>query len=216
MDLSPWLTPEFLATYPRGPLSVWQPNGSQVFFTIPRLYGLFLLGHRANGTVCEVPIPGSSSETLLYVMKAVWSPNGRYLAMTLGEEGTGWGAVTYRNLLILDTVSGEWNQPELDIWLVTDMTWGPNSRHLSVLADLENDGEVRQYLYLIDTFTNKARLMLQEQLIGQGSSTETLQMDWSKNGKTVAWSCPLVEGGAVRADRLCLISVEIDPKQGEG
>ena len=217
MDLSPWLTPEFLATYPRGPISVWQPNGPQVFFTIPRLYGIFLLGHRANGTVCEVSIPGSSSETRLYVMEALWSPNGRYLAMTLGEEGTGWGAVTYRNLLILDTVSGEWNRPELDIWLIWDLAWNSGSRYLLVIGDQDIEGTVRQRLHLIDTFTNQARLILPDYLFGIGGS-ENLQMDWSKNGKEIAWVCPFVPEGreAMSKDHLCLINVEISPKrQGE-
>ena len=214
MDFSPWLTPEFLATYPRGPNSVWQPNGPQVFFEIPRLYGVFLLGDRTDGTVCEVPIHGRYVETSVYVMEAVWSPNGRYLAIIIGEEGVRWGRVTYHNLLILDTVSGEWNQPELGIWLIWDLAWDSSSRHLLVLSDQDTNEAVRQRLYLIDTFNDKARQILPDHLFGFGGSAD-LQMDWSKNGKTVALSCPLVEEGIISVDRLCLINVEIDPKSSE-
>lgn len=215
MDLTPWLAQDILETYPRGPYSVWEPNGPQVFFNVPFLEGAFLLGHRANGTVCEVSIPGTNSEAPSSVWQAIWSPNGRYLALSIVVQGPGRGRIFYRGLFILDTISGEWDQLDLGIWAINDMAWGPNSRYLSILADLENDGEVRQHLYLVDTFTNETRLMLQEQLVGQGSSNGTLQMDWSKNGKTIAWSCPLVEEGTIRADRLCLIDITIDPKQGE-
>lgn len=214
MDLSPWLAQDFLESYPLGPLSTWQPNSPQVFFRIPFLNGIFLLGYRSNGTVCEVPIPGTSSEVPFYIIEAVWSPNGRYLAMIIGQEGARWGAVTYRNLMILDTVSGDWNQPVSDIWLVWDLAWDSNSRHLLVLGDQDIEGTVRQRLHLVDTFTNKARLMLPDQLFGRGSDTGSSQMNWAKNGKEIALVCPFVPEGedAMIENRLCLINVDIDPK----
>jgi hypothetical protein len=142
-----------------------------------------------------------------YAAEALWSPDGRFLAMRTQRAPLDFTAPDA--LTILDTNNNE--HYEIDLGTpVYDMAWSPNSRHLAVLAKKTDmpEGTVHQSLYLVDAITQEHRQLFPDYDF-RGGADQRYQMAWSFNGKILAITCPVwpSDSPTITKDRLCTIQL---------
>lgn len=193
--------------------STWRPGtDSQVLFYFPDSGAL--LADIRTGQTCEIKI--RRQDTQLVPVRAVWSPNGQYLA-TLVED-----AMAERhlpNVLIINIETGQQFSPDLDSNTpfgapIIDIEWGPDSQHLVALMRVSQSNaanDVIHKLYLIDAPTQTAQQMLPNAIIGGGAGGPG-EMSWSPNGRHLAIKCPIwPRGQVITEERICLISTSKIP-----
>jgi hypothetical protein len=179
------------------------PTGSLVaFYGSP--YWLFLV-NSDTGQACEVDL-GMSSQVPLYPIKASWSPNGRYLAMTISVYYPG-TLMEFSHLAVLDTFTGEIYQPDLGISHVWDIGWMPDSQHLLALGRVRfNDKEgLVQQLALVNAQAKNFYIVLPNYADFGGGEVGS-QMALSPDGQILAIMCDVVG-----ESHLCTISIEHTP-----
>lgn len=184
-----------------------RPDGSQLaLYANPYLY----LVNVNTQFICEVDLGRGREGLPRFPLAAQWSPNGRYLAMITTAQFPG-DLVRFSEVTVLDTVIGDQRQLPLE-GDAQEIDWAPDSRHLLVLSMLDkSQWRPVQKLFVADTWTDKSREVSPEHIFGGGTGFN-LQMAWSPDGRKVAVKCPLwPEGQAIAEDRICLITVEIQP-----
>jgi Tol biopolymer transport system component len=186
---------------------VWSPNGSR--FAIFAHSTLFLVEPGPN-RVCEVPARG-----WVLGLYSQWSPNSRYLAIITTDEQPD-PLVHTTALLVLDGLTGEQRKltAEANQASITDVSWGPDSRHLVVFvrtSGMYREDRPTEKLFLIDVVTRDMRQVWPGRPFGGGRDGE--RMAWSPNGQHLAIKCPIVRDSEpiLAEDRVCLISTEIRP-----
>lgn len=212
IDLSDLLYPKYGIPIPEGyrPREFQvarRPDGSQfALYANPYLY---LVDVNTQFT-CEVDLGRGREGLPRFPLAAQWSLDGRYLAMITTAQFPG-DLVRFSEVTVLDTVTGGQKQLPLE-GDAQEIDWAPDSRHLLVLSMLDkSQWRPVQKLFVADTWTDKSREVLPEHIFGGGTGFN-LQMAWSPDGQKVAVKCPLwPEGQAIIEDRICLITVEIQP-----
>lgn len=180
----------------------WHPQGEQVLiyqFPVVFLYNL------KNEEVCEIYF-GETSAGIISPLKAVWSPNGRYLALlTSAKHNTdSWGFVDMA-ILDLQTNTKLTVQPS-PYKYVSDFVWSPDSQYLAVLGKVTEREISRSQdgLFIIEASTGKFQQGVPEQTFGYAT---LLNHAWSPDGTHLAILCPnpLLD----EPIKLCLISLEV-------
>ena len=190
VNLSIWEYPKFqsdLLPLTRGLTfsTALQPHGTNVAF-----YGrgwFFLLDKKAS-QVCEVDL---EQYGVLSVLRASWSPNGRYIAMIVTPNPPG-ELASSSNILVLDLYSGKMYRPMLESPVVRDIAWADDSQYLAgLVADPVEfkQGSPRSRIYLIHIFGDVVAKEISTQLYGGGATNGWL-LAWSPNGKSIAVKCP--------------------------
>ena len=185
-----------------------QPNGTNVAF-----YGrgwFFLLDKKAS-QVCEVDL---EQYAVLSVLRAAWSPNGRYIAMIVTPNPAG-ELVSSSNILVLDLYSGKTYRPMLESPVVRDIAWADDSQYLAgLVADPVEfkQGSPRSKIYLIHIFGDVVAKEISTQLYGGGATNGWL-LAWSPNGKSIAVKCPswIEMEPTIDDDHICIIEVYARP-----
>jgi hypothetical protein len=189
---------------------LWSPNGAQLAVAV---YPFLFLVEPGPNRVCEVPL-GSVGGVPRSTINSSWSPNGRYLAMITTATLPG-ELVRSTSLVVLDVLTGAQHQIALpsNLGNLTDISWGPNSRHLLVLIQAARQQERSDHkLFLVDAVTGDVRAMLPKRAFGGGSNWGE-QMTWSPNGQTIALKCPVrfEPEREIKEDRVCLIAAKSQP-----
>ena len=188
---------------------VWRPNSTQIFLTAYNDYAgpvySFLLD-LDNGKICQIDFGNVPSEDSKHAREAIWSPNGRYLAIVRD-----WGYflhVYFSDLVVLDTVTGKqyilaFSPDGKGGHYVTDIAWAPDNYHLVAIGQVSSIGhcwpncmEDVDRLYSVDFISGKADLLFPSFQFSSGWGTG---LAWSPDGSKVLALCP---GG------LCLLSVQ--------
>lgn len=96
-------------------------------------------GDLQTGQVRDYPLPnvGGVSKDICppFVSEAQWSADGKTAAVIIGcfERGL----IRFSKLYLLDTKTGEWRLVDLPVQFITELDWGPSTRHIMVMgADL--------------------------------------------------------------------------------
>jgi WD40 repeat protein len=185
----------------------WQPNTSLVFLYssggASEMGGYTFIMDADSGKVCELNFSG------LWARKALWSPDGRYLAIiraTAYSTSSGGGF----DMTVLDAVTGELHTTEVlppsveTKRYVDNFVWAPDNRHLLAVGtassqNKQNNGGTDNLfeLYLVDFMAGQSISVLPDY-----SGFFTPNLAWSPDGTKLAIDCTL-NGGY----RLCLISV---------
>lgn len=202
----PWLSHDELLTIGQqeGPIpyqAAWSVSGTRTVYYNDT--GLYLVDQTAT-TICEINL-GLQTGTKRWATHVQWSPNGRYLAAltTVGDP-----VVRFIDLTMVDVRTGKTQRIDLGHQYLAAFAWGPNSRHLVVLAEADRYSRPNQYdLYVVDTETAASEVVLQsDSLMFAGA----YGLAWSPTGKTVAVACPNVDltSGTISEGRLCIVGVE--------
>jgi len=192
----------------RAPLqAAWSPTG-----TWTALYNDtgFYLQDTVSGQLCAIDL-GMHPDGPFWAASARWSPQGRFLAL-LTNVGSG-PPFAFRNLVVLDTVTGQLQTLEFGTPFVFETAWGPTDRYLLALGRVARDEDTRSLLglFLIDVFSGTAQRVLPEQTFGSGLyDNGDGGLAWSQDGAKVLVKCPLFtreRPSRMAEDRICLISV---------
>lgn len=174
--------------------SLVSPDGSKaVFYGVPWLY---LVDLKTNQP-CEVDL-GKYMQTyyteqgLLRVFDALWSPDGKLLAMRVTVDFRG-QLMHFNKLVILNTVTGELYRPEVKWSHIWDIQWFPDSRYLVVMGFSEeiDQPQLNEQIGIVDSLTQEFRLMLPNHVFAQGSQTG-FQLALSSDGKNLTVNCPII------------------------
>lgn len=212
-SLAQWELPRYLqsaksgTTQDRRLWSTWRPGKvSQIL-----LYSMdsgTLLADLQTGQTCEVEL--RQLDTPLGVVRAAWSPNGRYLAI-LGT--TGLADQQSEQFLAFDMDTGQKFIPDLGPGHLVDFEWGADSRHLvSLVRSISKDrGDVYK-LYLADVVVQNVQQVLPNAVLGGGAGGNG-EMSWSPDGALLAIKCPIRQSGqlVIVEDRICLIPTRKAP-----
>ncbi|MBX2999290.1 MAG: PD40 domain-containing protein [Caldilineaceae bacterium] len=188
----------------------WQPHGDQiVYYDNMALY----LGDVATGKFCQVDLGNDERYGKHWVLGAKWSPNGRYLAM---EVTAGEIPVSFVGLRILDTVTNAVHILDMEARYTLETAWGPDSRHLITLGQIEvlDSGRPLFGLYLVDVISGKFNRILPTYTFSTGTyAYEDGGLAWSPDGKSLLTRCSIWMDSmpAIVEDRLCLIEVNLQP-----
>jgi hypothetical protein len=151
----------------------------------------------SSGQICQVEVP-------LYVGEAMWSPDGRFLALRTRNMPAGF--TSSATLTILDTNTNQYDDVDLG-GNVYGMIWSPTGRHLAVLAQKQDVSAsvVHQNLYLVDAINQEYQSIIPDYDF-QGGADQNYQMAWSFDGKMLAITCPIVprESPVITEFRLCI------------
>jgi hypothetical protein len=181
------------------------PDGRHLaLYADPYLY----LYDTSTQSLCEVVVGES---TFRYPLKVQWSPDGQTLAMLTTDTPSS-ALVESPEIIVLNITSGEQKQLRLEGDPI-GIAWGPDSRYLLVLSLLDSKQWRPVYkLFLIDTWTGKARLLFPEQVWGGGGSVRGPEIAWSPSGQEIVMKCPdwRPNNEGVVEDRLCLSHVKVD------
>ncbi len=192
----------------RAPLqAAWSPTG-----TWTALYNDtgFYLQDTASEQLCTVEL-GMHPDGPFWAASARWSPQGRFLAL-LTNVGSG-PPFAFRNLVVLDTVTGQLRTLEFGTPFVFETVWGPSDRYLLALGRVARDEDTRSLLglFLIDVFSGVAQRVLPEKTFASGHYDDGAGgVAWSPDGTNVLVKCPLLtqeRPSRIAEDRICLISV---------
>lgn len=182
----------------------WQPNTPLVFLYSNgsglQMGGYTFILNVSTGQICELDFSG-------WARKALWSSDGRYLAIIRGTEYT--SPVSMLGMAILDTVTGELftngviPQATEGERYVYDFTWAPDNRHLLAVGstssqNIQNDNGIHE-LYLLDFMSSEVVSILPEY-----SKFFSSGLAWSPDGSKLVIRCPIPAKG----DRVCLISIQ--------
>jgi len=183
---------------------VWQPNTSLIFLYssggITNMGGYTFIMDAATGKVCELDFGG------LWARKALWSPDGRYLAIIRAKAySSSLGGVF--DMAVLDTLTGELHStevlpPTVEIKRYVDnFVWAPDNHHLLAVGTASSPGNQNNdgwdELYLVDFVVGESVSILPHY-----AGFFTPNLAWSHDGTKLLINCPTNETG-----RLCLISV---------
>lgn len=171
--------------------------------------GLFLTD-LATGQVERVDLGSSRSGGELWPLVARWSPNGRYLAIvtTAGDF-----PLKFSDLTIMDIETETRHHLDLATSYLYDVTWLSNNQSLVALGQIGlQNGRPLMGLFLVDVNSGKSRRMLSKHVFG-GGATEGWLLAASPKEDTIAIKCPvwLEEEPTIAQDRLCLISISMQP-----
>jgi hypothetical protein len=152
-----------------------------------------------SGQICQIELPS-------YVSEALWSPDGRFLAMRTQNMPIGFTASDV--LTILDTNTNQHYEVDFGTH-VYSMVWSPNSQHLAVLTQKQNavpEHQVHQDLFLVDAVTREHRRLFPDYDF-RGGAIQHYQMAWSPNGETLAITCPVwpPNSAVITESQLCAI-----------
>ena len=183
----------------------WQPGTSLIFLYSDgsQLGGgdTFLLDAN-SGKICELNLDG-------WALRAVWSPNGQYLAVTRTQ---GEVPIKFSDLLILDSKTGHiYNakvapQEMIGNHYVDDLAWAPDNYHLLANGKVfltRSTGSIdsnQSGLYLIDFVAGESARILPRNEFYANSAQNNLA--WSSDGSKLLALCPTAE-----EERVCSISV---------
>lgn len=184
----------------------WQPNTPLVFLYSNgsglQMGGYTFIIDASTGKVCELDFGG-------WATKALWSSNGRYLAIIRAKEYTVSSGNVF-DMAVLDTVTGELHTmevlpPTVEFKRYVDnFVWAPDNRHLLAVGTAssqnnQNNGDSYGLfeLYLVDFMSGQSVSILPDY-----SGFFTPNLAWSSDGTKLVINCPTIKAG-----RLCLISV---------
>jgi len=196
--LSPWLSPY---------RAVWQPDDTRV-----AIYNgaAFYVADLSTGRVQAIDLGQRAEYGNYWVLYAVWSPNGRYLALIVAAGDM--GQVYREELRMLDLTTGAVTVIGKEIPNPSETAWAPDSQHLVVLGwpGPERPTDVRAGLYLVDTRIGSVQRVLPDWLFSLADySIQGGGLSWSSGGENLVVACaiwaktePLITEG-----RLCLIPV---------
>lgn len=192
----------------------WQPRTSLIF-----LYsrgggslggGYTFVLDTANGYICELNLGG-------WADRALWSSDGRYLAIARPTSYTGLSDSV--DLVVLDSVTGILRTIDVvsrDVegkHYVTDFTWAPDNYHLLVLENVPSTYDPHRYetvhheLYLVDSISHESIHLFPEYKSFIGGGAPWSSFAWSPDGSKLLVRCP-VPRVPVGIDRFCLIPVQ--------
>jgi WD40 repeat protein len=156
-----------------------------------------------SGQICQI-------ELTSYVSEALWSPDGRFLAMRTQNAPASFTVPDA--LIILDTSTNQHYEVDLGP-SVYGMTWSPNSRHLAALVqkrDALPQHQVHQDLFLVDAVSREVRHLFPDYDF-RGGAIQHYQMAWSPNGETLAVTCPIWPSSStvIAEFQLCLLQLNL-------
>ena len=180
--------------------AAWQPTGNRVAFYNNTGFYLADLTHKQ---VCEVDLGTKGGQ--LWALNAIWSPNGRYLALRV----TG-GNSRSADLMILDTVVNQVRKIDVGTY-VYEVVWASDSRHLMALAPVSTQGDrAVGELFAVDIQTGSVQRALPGwAFLAGGYYLEGGGLAWSLDGRTVLVLCPVWHETQplIVEERLCAIRV---------
>lgn len=180
---------------------VWNYSGDHaILFQFPTTY-LYDVSQRQ---VCELNF-GETEDGIIAPLKAVWSPNGNYVAFLTAPRNRhdSWNVV---DLAILDFEASNLRfiQPS-PYQYISDFVWSPDSQYLAALVNVEAEGEQKQDgLFIVTTSTDSFQQALPEYYFGPSTLHNLV---WSSDGNQIAVICPLFIEGQISEYRLCLTSL---------
>jgi len=194
-------------SYPLQPFHInWHPSGERILFwdgTWAFLYDL------RTDQGCEINMEALAGINDS-ILRASWSPNGRYLMAQLTQEPlftslTG----SYALVWILDTYTGDTVQYELET-VVYGFSWAPDNQTVIIEeeADRANDGASRSIFYLLNIRNGAHRPILTE---NTDLGTNGKKVLWSPDGKILAHQCknPVATDVTSDVDGICIRDVTI-------
>ncbi|NJL57224.1 hypothetical protein HC928_20350 [bacterium] len=194
LPVSPW---QHDSTLPLGGEEqyrlTWSPQGNWIVYT--SIDGLYLHNIRTDA-ICRIDLEGT-----LWALETVWSPDERWLALRVADQGL---PVSFVGLRLLNMTTGaiqEIPPPAFDedrgSFFVTGLAWTPDSRSLLSLVRIQRDerGVGHDGLFLIDVARNTATRVLPD-------FTFARNLRWSADGQYLAVDCTIWQEG-----RLCLVNV---------
>jgi WD40 repeat protein len=187
----------------------WQPNTPFVFLYssggASEMGGYTFIMDADSGKVCELDFDG------LWARKALWSSDGRYLAIIRATEYSASSGGGF-DMAVLDAVTGELHTtevlpPSVEIKrYVENFVWAPDNRHLLASGTVSSQnnqnnsgGDDLFELYLVDFMAGESVSILPEY-----SGVLGTNLAWASDGTKLAVNCK-INGGY----RLCLISVNV-------
>ena len=140
--LDPWLTPRF----------VWRPDGSRL---LAYTQDTILLLNPATQERCTLDL-GSSDRRQRWALEAVWSPDGRYLALNTALDRER-GDIYSTDIMIIDTIDGSSTMLEAPFSSSYGFAWLPNGRQFITIGKTYalSAGKRRTHLFLADFHTRQ-------------------------------------------------------------
>ncbi len=184
--------------------SAWRPdNAKLLIYQFPVNY----LYEAQQETYCEIYLGEMPEQGYVRPIKALWSPDGRYLALLVTASYSSTTSAPFAKLMILDLVESSQKTLTFDsVNTVADIAWSPDSQHLALLNVVEQTEQIhREGLYLLHVSDAIYQQVLPSYQFG-GSQTPS-QMAWSHNGSQIAVTCPVVQNGEWIERQICLVSL---------
>lgn len=180
---------------------VWNYSGDHaILFQFPTTY----LYDVSQQHVCELNF-GENEDGIIAPLKAVWSPNGSYVAFLTASRNRHdlWNVV---DLTVLDFEASILRFIQLPPYrYISDFVWSPDSEHLAVLATTQVVEQQKQNgLFIINVATNTLQQGLTQQQFGLSTF---LNHAWSSDGTQLVFVCPIFEVGIPTQMRLCLTTI---------
>jgi Tol biopolymer transport system component len=183
--------------------AAWRPNGKQI-----ALYNKtsFYLTDTTTGQVCDVDLGGDTSGKR-WALKAIWSPDGRFLAALTSIGGVK-GRLPFADITVLDTATGKLGYLTLNVQYIYEFTWLPNSQQIVALGQFDRASEyVNPSLFFADVRTGDFQHVLPDHTFGSGIySSEGGGLAITPDGQNIAVKCSLPQ-----EDRLCIITFQTRP-----
>jgi hypothetical protein len=150
-----------------------------------------LLLDTSTNQVCEVDL-GATAKIANGVTRASWSPDGRYLALTIIRQPPGM-LIRSSWLRILDTATGQSLTPDLGVPFAWESFWLPDNRHVIVFGQTATPPMDRatDKLFLVDVVRQKATPLQTNLEIGGGHIGSLMAL--SPDGHTLAITCTLFD-----------------------
>lgn len=165
--------------YELGPFMQWHPSLPKV-----AIWGKqgFIVFDIQSGEITSYDLDAAHG---YWAISARWSPNGRKIALALAQNDIPFNMMWLR---ILDITTGSLETIPLSLHWISDIAWSPNSRQMAVGGHRILQSERLFEVYLVDTHTKEFR-KIPEVSEGFLAGYRDAGLTWSKNGRTLLYSC---------------------------